>query len=65
LATRLTFPLFASFVLVTKTVKSQLDAIGYQPSKIDYLALSHPHADHIGNANDFAGLIFTSGPTVT
>src|SRR6266550_3019870 len=51
-------PAFASFVLVTKTVKSQLDAIGYQPSKIDYLALSHPHADHIGNANDFAGSTF-------
>jgi N-acyl homoserine lactone hydrolase len=47
-----------SFVLVTKTVKSQLDAIGYPPSKIEYLALSHPHADHIGNANDFAGSTF-------
>jgi N-acyl homoserine lactone hydrolase len=51
-------PPFASFVLVTKTVKSQLDAIGYPPSKIDYLALSHPHVDHIGNANDFAGSTF-------
>jgi glyoxylase-like metal-dependent hydrolase (beta-lactamase superfamily II) len=51
-------PPFASFVLVTKTVKGQLDAIGYQPSKIDYLALSHPHADHIGNANDFVGSTF-------
>ena len=51
-------PPFASFVLVTKTVKSQLDAIGYPPSKIDYLALSHPHIDHIGNANDFAGSTF-------
>jgi N-acyl homoserine lactone hydrolase len=47
-----------SFVLVTKTVKSQLEAIGYPPPKIDYLAMSHPHADHIGNANDFAGSTF-------
>jgi len=51
-------PPMASFVLVTKTVKSQLEAIGYAPSKIDYLALSHPHVDHIGNANDFAGSTF-------
>jgi N-acyl homoserine lactone hydrolase len=51
-------PPLASFVLVTKTVKSQLDAIGYPPSKIDYLALSHPHVDHIGNTNDFAGSTF-------
>lgn len=47
-----------SFVLVTKTVKSQLEAIGYSPLKIDFLAMSHPHADHIGNANDFAGSTF-------
>jgi glyoxylase-like metal-dependent hydrolase (beta-lactamase superfamily II) len=39
-------------------VKSQLEAIGYPASKIDYLALSHPHVDHIGNANDFAGSTF-------
>jgi glyoxylase-like metal-dependent hydrolase (beta-lactamase superfamily II) len=44
-----------SFVFVTKTVKSQLEAIGYPPLKIDFLTMSHPHADHIGNANDFAG----------
>jgi N-acyl homoserine lactone hydrolase len=47
-----------SFVLVTKTVKSQLEAIGYPPSKIEYVAVSHPHVDHIGNANDFAGSTF-------
>ena len=47
-----------SFVLVTKTVKSQLEAIGYPPSKIDFLAMSHPHADHVGNANDFARSTF-------
>lgn len=47
-----------SFVLVTKTVKSQLEAIGYPPSKINFLAMSHPHADHVGNANDFARSTF-------
>lgn len=45
---------FQSFVLVIRTLKSQLEQAGYPPSKINYLAMSHPHADHIGNANDFA-----------
>jgi N-acyl homoserine lactone hydrolase len=49
---------FQSFVLVTKTLKSQLEEIGYPPSKITYLAMSHPHVDHIGNASDFAGATF-------
>ena len=48
-------PSTAGFVLVTKTLKSQLDEIGYPSSRINYLAISHPHDDHIGNANDFAG----------
>src|SRR4029077_5273191 len=47
-----------SFVLVIKTLKSQLEQIGYVPSKITYLAMSHPHVDHIGNANDFASATF-------
>lgn len=47
-------PSTAGFVLVTKTLKSQLDQIGYPASKINYLAFSHPHDDHVGNANDFA-----------
>lgn len=51
-------PSTAGFVLVTKTLKGQLDEIGYPPSKIDYLAFSHPHDDHIGNANAFAGATF-------
>jgi N-acyl homoserine lactone hydrolase len=48
-------PSTAYFVLVTKTLKSQLDALGYPPGRIAYLALSHPHGDHVGNANAFAG----------
>ena len=51
-------PSTAGFVLVTKTLKSQLEQIGYPPAKINYFALSHPHPDHIGNANDFASATF-------
>jgi N-acyl homoserine lactone hydrolase len=40
---------------VTTTLKSQLDQIGYSPRDITYLALSHAHPDHIGNANNYAG----------
>lgn len=36
-----------------KTVKEQLDEIGVKPEDIDYLAFSHMHIDHTGNANDF------------
>jgi glyoxylase-like metal-dependent hydrolase (beta-lactamase superfamily II) len=39
----------------TKTLKSQLAALGYAPKDITYFALSHDHADHTANANDFAG----------
>jgi N-acyl homoserine lactone hydrolase len=39
----------------TKTLKSQLAAVGYTPKDITYFGLSHYHVDHIANANDFAG----------
>jgi len=39
----------------TKTLLSQLANAGYGPSDITYLALSHYHSDHTGNANAFAG----------
>ena len=39
----------------TKTLRSQMAAIGYAPADITYLAFSHFHWDHIGNANMFAG----------
>ena len=39
---------------VDKTLKSQLLEIGYAPSDISYLALSHYHYDHTANANAFA-----------
>ncbi len=40
---------------VDKTLRAQLAEIGYSPSDITYLALSHYHYDHTGNANEFAG----------
>ena len=33
----------------------QLAAVGYKPSDITYLALSHYHWDHTANANEFTG----------
>jgi N-acyl homoserine lactone hydrolase len=39
----------------TTTLRSQLAAIGYAPRDITYLAVSHGHADHVANANEYAG----------
>ena len=41
--------------VVLKTLSSQMAEVGYAPDNIKYLALSHMHFDHVGNANDFAG----------
>ena len=41
--------------VVTTTLKGQLAEVGYSPDAITYLAMSHLHFDHIGNANDYAG----------
>jgi N-acyl homoserine lactone hydrolase len=40
-------------VTVRTTMRAQLAAIGYAPSDITYLALSHYHWDHTANANQF------------
>jgi N-acyl homoserine lactone hydrolase len=40
--------------VVTKTLKAQLAEIGFTPEKITFLAMSHMHFDHVGNANDYA-----------
>ncbi|HLJ21425.1 MAG TPA: N-acyl homoserine lactonase family protein, partial [Stellaceae bacterium] len=37
------------------TLRSQLADIGVTPADITYLAISHSHFDHVGNANDYAG----------
>lgn len=42
-----------SYVKVRSVVAQLLD-IGYEPQDINYLALSHTHWDHSGNANTFA-----------
>lgn len=43
---------------VSKKLLPQLAELGYTPSNITYLALSHYHSDHSANANEFA-----NGPT--
>ena len=42
-------------IRATKTLNSQLAAVGYVPKDITYFALSHDHFDHTANANAFAG----------
>jgi glyoxylase-like metal-dependent hydrolase (beta-lactamase superfamily II) len=42
-------------VTMVKSLKAQLAELGYSPSGITYLALSHYHYDHTANANEFAG----------
>lgn len=37
-----------------KTLAAQLSEIGVSPNQVTYLAMSHSHADHIGNGNMFA-----------
>lgn len=43
------------YAVSTKPLAARLADIGYTPSDITYLALSHFHWDHVGNANLFAG----------
>jgi len=40
--------------LVRRTLRSQLAAIGYRPSDMTYVAVSHAHKDHTANLNQFA-----------
>ncbi|HEY4362214.1 MAG TPA: N-acyl homoserine lactonase family protein [Bryobacteraceae bacterium] len=47
-------PVTQGISTITRTLKSQLAAIGYKPSDMTYLAFSHYHSDHTANANDFA-----------
>jgi N-acyl homoserine lactone hydrolase len=37
-----------------KTLKSQLKSLGVKPDDVTYVAISHAHGDHIGNAKAFA-----------
>lgn len=47
-------PVKQGFIEVAKPLKPQLEAIGYEPSDIEYLSFSHYHIDHTANANMFA-----------
>jgi glyoxylase-like metal-dependent hydrolase (beta-lactamase superfamily II) len=49
--TRLAYP-------VGNTLRGQLADIGVTPADITYLAISHSHWDHVGNATDYAGSIW-------
>ena len=40
-------------VRVDRTLEAQLAELGRTPEDIDYLAFSHLHTDHVGNANRF------------
>jgi N-acyl homoserine lactone hydrolase len=40
------------------TLRGQLADIGVTPADVTYLAISHSHWDHVGNANDYAGSIW-------
>jgi glyoxylase-like metal-dependent hydrolase (beta-lactamase superfamily II) len=40
-------------ITITTPLLPQLEAAGYPPERITYLALSHCHWDHTGNANAF------------
>ena len=42
-------------MLKTTTLKGELANIGVTAPMITYLAISHSHWDHVGNANDYAG----------
>jgi len=48
-------PVVQGFIEVAKPLKPQLEALGYEPQDIKYLAFSHYHIDHTANANMFAG----------
>src|SRR6202167_3178006 len=47
-------PATMRYATSTKPLTARLAEIGYTPAEIKYLALSHFHWDHVGNANLFA-----------
>jgi N-acyl homoserine lactone hydrolase len=51
------------YATANKTLTAQLAGIGYAPKDISYLALSHFHWDHVGNANLFAGATWLVPPS--
>jgi hypothetical protein len=53
----------ATVAPVTRTLRSQLEALGYSPESITYFAFSHAHVDHNANANLFADSTWLANPT--
>ena len=51
-----------SHAVVSKTLKSQLAALGYAPADITYVAVSHAHKDHTANLNQFSASIWLTRP---
>jgi N-acyl homoserine lactone hydrolase len=47
-------PVTEGIMSATKPLLPQLASAGYKPSDVNYFALSHYHADHTANANEFA-----------
>jgi N-acyl homoserine lactone hydrolase len=48
-------PATLRYATTTRPLEAMLSEVGYRPSDITYLALSHFHWDHVGNSNMFAG----------
>jgi glyoxylase-like metal-dependent hydrolase (beta-lactamase superfamily II) len=48
-------PAREGIIVAQKALKPQLAAAGYTPADVNYFGLSHYHADHTANANDFTG----------
>jgi glyoxylase-like metal-dependent hydrolase (beta-lactamase superfamily II) len=48
-------PVQEGIMRASRPLLPQLAAAGYAPSKVDYVAFSHYHSDHMANANAFAG----------
>lgn len=51
---KLILPNLQRDISLTKPLKTQLAEVGYLPTDITYLALSHYHYDHTANANQFS-----------
>ena len=49
-------------VTVPKPLLGQLESIGVAPADVNYLAFSHTHFDHTGNANAFTGATWILNP---
>lgn len=48
-------PAKKEYATATRPLLAQMTEAGFSPASITYLALSHAHWDHIGNASAFAG----------